>query len=70
MDNQRKDINKSHEDIIDLFIKIAASIAADFAKAIPVYFLWNMIMPQIFHLCSISFLQALGLTLLASFLIN
>lgn len=70
MDNQMENINKSHEDIIDLFVKIAASIAADFVKAIPVYFLWNMIMPQIFHLCSISFLQALGLTLLASFLIH
>src|SRR5258706_13521447 len=35
-------------------------------SAIPVYFLWNAVVPDIFHLPPITFWQALGLALLAT----
>ena len=37
---------------------------------IPVYFLWNWVMPIIFGLTKITFWQAWGLTLLSGFLIK
>ena len=36
--------------------------------ALPVMLLWNWLMPTIFGLTKITFLQALGLSLLSSFL--
>ena len=35
---------------------------------IPVYFLWNALMPDLFHLPVITFWQALGLSVLCSLL--
>ncbi|MFR1685785.1 MAG: hypothetical protein ACLSVX_01230 [Massilimicrobiota timonensis] len=35
---------------------------------IPVYFLWNWLMPEIFGLTEITLLQAIGLSLLCSLL--
>ena len=35
---------------------------------LPVYYLWNWLMPKLFGLPSITLLQALGLNLLAGFL--
>lgn len=42
------------EGIIELSLEITV-IATDLLKAIPVYFLWNLLIPQIFHLCHFSF---------------
>lgn len=36
--------------------------------AIPVYFLWNALMPELFRLPVITFWQALGLTILCGLL--
>jgi hypothetical protein len=37
-------------------------------SAIPVYFLWNWLMPELFHLPAVTFWQALGITTLANIL--
>jgi len=39
-------------------------------QSIPVYFLWNWLMPTIFNLPNITFLQAIGISLLSNFLFN
>ncbi len=43
-----------------VFIAIASLIGA-----VPLYFLWNWLIPELFHLPVITFWQALGLNLLA-----
>ena len=43
-------------------------IGITFIFAIPVYFLWNALMPDIFNLKQITFSQALGLTFLTRLL--
>lgn len=35
-----------------------------FLYSIPLYFLWNWVVPDIFNLPTITFLQAIGLTML------
>jgi hypothetical protein len=40
-------------------------IVASLIGAIPLYFLWNWLMPELFRLPAITFWQALGLNLLA-----
>jgi hypothetical protein len=37
-------------------------------SAIPVYLLWNWLMPELFHLPVVTFWQALGITALANIL--
>lgn len=48
------------------FLVVLAAIAL--IAAIPVYFLWNWLMPTIFGLDSISYFQAWGMFWLASLL--
>lgn len=47
---------------------IAAALSLLFA--LPVMWLWNWLMPEIFGLVEIGFWQALGLNLLSGFLFN
>jgi|APMI01.1.fsa_nt_gi hypothetical protein len=43
------------------------SVVVSLVVAIPVFFLWNWLMPVVFGVKAITFLQAWGLLLLASF---
>lgn len=47
---------------------IVAAIVGGLLSAIPVWLLWNAVIPSIFGLPSIGFWQALGLSLLCAFL--
>ena len=49
-------------------IVISVSVAIGLVLAIPVFFLWNWLMPVIFGLTKISMLQAFGLCVLSRFL--
>lgn len=37
-------------------------------QTIPIFFLWNWLMPQLFGVTSITFWEAIGVSLLAAFL--
>jgi hypothetical protein len=55
--------------IIGLAVMGAAALSlAAFLSAWPVQALWNWLMPELFGFKSISFFQALGLSVLCSFL--
>ncbi|MDO5397559.1 MAG: hypothetical protein Q4G33_06490 [bacterium] len=51
---------------IMLFIVIALIWAI--ATALPIYFLWNWLMPEIFGLCKLTIIQAFGVSLLSGLL--
>lgn len=56
----------------EVFVSIAASILLMFAIAmlvsLPVMWLWDWLMPELFGLKEITWLQALGITLLSGLL--
>lgn len=55
--------------IFALFIGVLSTVfAMILLYSLPVYFLWNWLIPEIFGLKVITFWQALGLTTLCSFL--
>ena len=54
--------------IIKLISMILAMIIIGVLLALPVMLLWNLVMPQLFGFSSITFLQALWLSLLCRFL--
>ena len=55
------------EKVIGSMIIIAGSIVIVAAlTALPVYYLWNWLMPEIFGLSTLTFMEALGVTLLTS----
>ena len=41
-------------------------VASALLMALPVYFLWNALMPEIFGLATLNFWQAVGVSLLAA----
>lgn len=51
-----------------IIIAVITLIIAGLIYGIPVYFLWNWLMPIIFGLKAITFFQAIGISLLAGFL--
>lgn len=51
-------------------LMLASAIAFSIVSALPIMVLWNWLMPSIFGLCSISFLQALGIVLLFRLLLG
>lgn len=54
---------------LNMFLLGAFIIAVKCAiNAIPVYFLWNWLMPKLFHLPVITLWQSLGLAILCSLL--
>jgi len=53
-----------------LFIGAVVVLAVALLYTIPIYYLWNWLMPIIFGLTKITFWQALGLSMLSSFLIK
>jgi hypothetical protein len=49
-------------------LAIIVSLAVAFISAFPVMLLWNALMPDLFGLAQIGFMQALGLSILCSIL--
>lgn len=49
---------------------IILSVGVPLLNAVPVYYLWNLLMPDLFLLNKVTFFQAFGLVLLSSFLIK
>ena len=62
-----KDIKES---IIALLIVLGAIILIALIIALPVMWLWNWLMPDIFGLIKINFYQSLGLVILFNMLFN
>ena len=56
--------------IINILGAIIAIIIIGVLLALPVMLLWNLVMPDIFGLSRITFLQALWLSLLCKFLVG
>lgn len=54
------------EKLLPLLIGVAALCAAGVFLALPIMWLWNWLMPEIFNLCKIDFWQALGLYCLSA----
>lgn len=53
--------------ILAVFGIVGALVVFAIIFTVPVYFLWNWLMPELFGLKSISFWQATGLLLLSGF---
>ena len=49
------------EEIKEIAISILASVFALYLISIPVYFMWNWLIPNIFNLPYIDYVEALGL---------
>ena len=47
---------------------LALALILGLLTALPVYLLWNWLMPELFHLPIITFWQALGIAVLSSIL--
>ena len=61
---------KTMEKVFKFLLAIGAILIVVLIIGLPVMFLWNWLMPLIFGLTKISFLQALGLSLLCNMLFN
>ncbi len=59
---------KTMEKFITILTAVAAIALIALLMALPIMLLWNWLMPEIFELTEINFWQALGLSLLSSFL--
>lgn len=52
--------------LVVVFISVVATrVLTAWVSAIPVFFLWNWLMPEIFNVKVLSFIQAVGVSLLA-----
>jgi hypothetical protein len=56
------------ENIIGFLIDVIVILIAAILTAFPIKWLWNEVIPDIFNLPEITFIQALGLNLLCSIL--
>jgi hypothetical protein len=56
------------ENIIGFLIDVIVILIAAILTAFPIMWLWNAVIPDIFNLPEITFIQALGLNLLCSIL--
>lgn len=68
MNKQNKGTEYQSGDYGDVVLYLILKIPVLFLKSIPVWLLWNALMPQIFGWCCIDYLQAFGLTFLVYFL--
>ncbi len=62
-------IKKAIALIMAIIVTIMMVIVTSLIAAIPVYFLWNWLIPDIFGLTTISFIQAVGLCFLVQSLL-
>ena len=60
--------NKIMETVLKFFGAMAIAIILALIFTLPVMLLWNWLMPEIFGLIKISFIQSLGLGILCNFL--
>ena len=51
---------------METFIKLLAHLALLFLSGLIVFLLWNVLMPEIFNLPTITYMQSIGLTLLCN----
>jgi len=51
-------------------VSVVVAVVIGILAGMPIFFLWNWLMPEIFDLPSISFLQAIGLSVLSSCLFS
>ena len=58
------------EKVLEFLLAIGILLIVVLIIGLPVMWLWNWLMPSIFGLTKISFLQALGLSLLGNMLFN
>jgi len=58
------------EKVLEFLLAIGILLTVVLIIGLPVMWLWNWLMPLIFGLTKISFLQALGLSLLGNMLFN
>ena len=56
------------EVLVKILVVIGTAVLIGLLTSLPVMWLWNWLMPEIFGLVTITFWQALGLSLLSSFL--
>lgn len=61
---------KMNEVIGGIVVIVFAIVASALLMALPVYFLWNALMPEIFGLTALNFWQAVGISLLAGCLFS
>lgn len=54
--------------IVIIIIWLATTVISAVICAIPVYFLWNWLMPELFHLTEITFVQSIGISTLSGLL--
>ncbi len=52
--------------VIIVFTSLGVIFILGVISAIPVFFLWNWLMPLLFNLPSVTFFQAMGLSILCS----
>ena len=58
------------ETVVKLVLGVALIVGMALLFALPVMWLWNWLMPEIFGLVEITFWQGLGLIMLSGFLFN
>lgn len=68
MNKQNKGTEYQPGDFGDVVLYLILKIPVLLLKSIPVYLLWNALMPRIFDLCRINYWQAFGATFLVYFL--
>lgn len=51
-----------------VIVSVVGNVIVGVISAIPVYFLWNWLMPELFQLTEITFVQSIGICVLCGFL--
>lgn len=70
MNEMEANMNKLGIVVLGIFGVIGLIFFMSFLYAVPVYFLWNWLMPIIFELPKITFWQSIGLCWFSGFLIK
>lgn len=63
-------MEKTFEIVFLMLVGLLTSVLFSFLSALIVWPLWNWLMPEIFGLCTISYWQALGLSVLSTLLLR
>ena len=58
------------ETVVKILVVIGTAVLIGLLMSLPVMWLWNWLMPKIFGLITLTFWEALGLTLLCNFLLK
>lgn len=61
-------LEKVFSGIAIAIVAIVAHVIVCTITAVPVYFLWNWLIPELFNLPTLTFIQAIGMTLLCHLL--